>query len=320
MNPHHAVNRRWWDEVTPVHMESAFYDIEGFLRGNNTLGHVERGAVGDVGGKRLLHLQCHFGIDTLSWARLGAEVVGVDFSPVATRQALRLARQTGLDTVARFHELDVTGAGPVCGGAFDVVFTSFGTVVWLADLDGWAGTIADNLADDGFFYFLDAHPAAMIFDESATTPTVGYDYFSRGTPCSEPPGARDYADPDYRVQAPSRQFSWGASEIFAALEQRGLGIFEMREYPFGAWRHFPDMTKGSDGYWYRGAGAWSLPLLLGFKARRCAHAPPATARYRAGEGSREAARRHLFIGARGRVPRAGAASRTCSSGCTGRRR
>ena len=97
MNPDHAINRHWWEEVTPVHVESAFYDVEGFLRGNSTLGHVERRALGEVSGKRLLHLQCHFGMDTLSWARLGAEVVGIDFSPAAVRQAAYLARRTGLD-------------------------------------------------------------------------------------------------------------------------------------------------------------------------------------------------------------------------------
>ena len=268
MNPHHAINRHWWDEVTPVHLKSAFYDVEGFLRGRNTLGHVERGAVGDVNGKRLLLLQCHLGMDTLSWARLGAEVVGVDFSPAATRQARLLAHRTGLESVAQFHELDVTGAAQVAGGAFDIVFTSVGTIVWLASLDGWAETIVSNLSDDGFFYFLDAHPAAMMFDESVTTPTVGYDYFHCATPDSEPPGSPDYADPNYRIQAPSRQFSWGAAEIFSALDARGLSIFEIREYPFGAWRQFPDMERGSDGYWYRSAGAWRLPLLLGFKARR----------------------------------------------------
>ena len=268
MNPHHAVNRRWWEEVTPVHVESTFYDVEGFLGGNITLGHVEREALGDVTGKRLLHLQCHFGMDTLSWARLGAEVVGIDFSPAAIHQALRLARQTGLDNVARFYERDVTSVGPVHGGPFDIVFTTVGTIVWLASLDGWADTIAGNLADDGLFYFLDAYPAAMLFDESVATPTVAYDYFHCATPDPEPPGGQDYADPSYRVRAPSRQFMWGAAEIFATLETRGLTIFEVREYPFGAWRQFPDMEEGPDGYWYRSAGEWSLPLLLGFQGEK----------------------------------------------------
>ena len=266
MNPQHAINRHWWDEVTPVHVESAFYDVEGFLRGNSTLGHVERGAVGEVSGKRLLHLQCHFGMDTLSWARLGAEVVGIDFSPAAVRQADDLARRTGLDGVARFFEADVTSAGRVAGGGFDVVFTSFGTILWLSDLEGWADTIVANLAEDGFFYFLDAHPASMMFDESVATPTVAYDYFHSADPGLEPSGTPDYANPDYRIQSPSRQFEWAMAEVFGVLEARGLTIFEVREYPFGAWRHFPDMEEGPDGYWYRAAGEWRLPLLLGFKA------------------------------------------------------
>ena len=273
MNPDHALNRRWWDEVTPVHVRSDFYDVEGFLRGNLTLGHVERQALGEVSGKRLLHLQCHFGLDTLSWARLGAEVVGVDFSQVAVRQAIDLTRRAGLERVACFEEADVTSAGRVGGGAFDVVFTSFGTIVWLSDLGGWADTIVANLAEDGFFYFLDAHPASMIFDESVTTPTVAYHYFHDPTPDLEPSGAVDYADPAYRVQAPSRQFSWGTAEILAVLEARGLGVFDVREYPFGAWRQFPDMERGPDGYWYRAPGEWSLPLLLGFKASK---RPPVT--------------------------------------------
>ena len=268
MNPHHAINRHWWEEVTPVHVESAFYDVEGFLRGNSTLGHVERQAVGEVSGRRLLHLQCHFGMDTLSWARLGAEVVGIDFSPAAVRQASDLARRAGLDGMARFQEVDVTSAGRVSGGGFDVVFTSFGTIVWLSDLEGWADTIVANLAEDGFFYFLDAHPASMMFDESVATPTVAYEYFHRATPDLEPPGTPDYAEPGYRIQAPSRQFMWALAEILGVLEARGLAIFEIREYPFGAWRQFPDMEEGPDGYWYRAPGEWSLPLLLGFKARK----------------------------------------------------
>ena len=268
MNTLHAINRRWWEEVLPVHVESAFYDVEGFLQGKITLGHLEREAVGEVAGMRLLHLQCHFGMDTLSWARLGAQVVGVDFSPAAVRQADDLARRTGLDGMARFHEADVTSAGRVSGGGFDVVFTSFGTIVWLSDLEGWADTIVANLTEDGFFYFLDAHPASMMFDENIATPTVAYDYFHCAAPGLEPSGTPDYAEPGYRIQSPSRQFTWAMAEILGVLEARGLTIFEIREYPFGAWRQLPDMEEGPDGYWYRAPGEWSLPLLLGFKARR----------------------------------------------------
>ena len=268
MRDHHAVNLRWWNEVTPVHTASEFYDVAGFLEGRNTLGPVEREAVGDVAGRRLLHLQCHFGLDTLSWARLGAEVTGLDFSPVALDEARRLARECGLESRARFIEGDVTETGRVRGAPFDIVFTSLGVMVWLEDLEGWAGTIAANLGDDGLFYFLDAHPALMMFDEASEIPAIAYDYFQGATPIEEPEGAPDYADRSYRIASQARSFTWSMSDIFSVLENEGLAIFEVREYPFCAWPHLPGMAKGADGYWHRPGETARLPMLLGFKARR----------------------------------------------------
>ena len=268
MNSDMAINRGWWDEVTPVHEASDFYDVAGFLEGRNTLGTVERQAVGDVCGRTLLHLQCHFGLDTLSWARLGADVVGVDFSPAAIATAERLTRDCRLESRARFIEADVTTAGRVAGAPFDIVFTSIGVLVWIGDLDGWAATIDANLADDGFFYFLDCHPLALIFDESSPIPAVHYDYFQGTSPIHEPAGRPDYADPSYRIGSQSREFTWSISAVFSALENRGLQIHEVREYPFTAWPQFPDMKQGDDGYWHRTADVPPMPLLLGFKARR----------------------------------------------------
>ncbi len=268
MNSDTAINRVRWDEVTPVHEASAFYDVAGFVDGRNTLGTVERQAVGDVAGRTLLHLQCHFGLDTLSWARLGADVVGVDFSPAALAAAERLNRRCRLETRARFIEADVTTAGRLAGAPFDIVFTSLGVLVWISDLDGWAATIDANLADDGFFYILEAHPLSWVFDESSSVPVVRYDYFHGPEPIHEPAGNPDYADPTYRIRSPAREFTWSLSDIFTALENRGLRVHEVREYPFCAWPQFPDMTRGEDGYWHRSGDLPPLPLLLGFKARR----------------------------------------------------
>ena len=268
MNKDHDINRVWWEEVTPVHEASAFYDVAGFLDGRNTLGTIERQAVGDVTGRKLLHLQCHFGLDTLSWARLGADVVGVDFSPAALATAERLTRECGLESRARFVEADVATVGRLDGAPFDIVFTSLGVIVWISDLDGWAATIDANLADDGFFYFLDAHPLSWVFDESSPVPSVRYDYFQGATPLHDPPGSPDYADPSYRISSEARSFTWSVSAIFNALENRGLQVHEVREYPFCAWPQFPGMEQGEDGYWHRAADLPPLPLLLGFKARR----------------------------------------------------
>jgi SAM-dependent methyltransferase len=266
MNEAHEINKRWWNEVTPVHVGSDFYAVDRFLAGENKLGHVERDALGDVSGKRLLHLQCHFGMDTMSWARLGAEVVGVDFSREAIKAARDLAEKSGLAERARFLEADVTEVGKVEGGEFDFVFTSFGTICWLSDLTKWGTTVAANLAKDGLFYFLDSHPTYMMFDEGASTPALAYDYFHDDAPIVEASGQSNYADETYRIQSESRSYQWPLQDIFGALEAQGLTVCEVREYPFGAWRAFPDMEPGQDGYWYRKNATFNLPLLLGFKA------------------------------------------------------
>ncbi len=268
VNRHHAVNLRWWEEVTPVHAASDFYDVAGFLAGRNALGSVERGAVGDVEGRSLLHLQCHFGLDTLSWARLGATAVGLDFSPAALETARRLARDCGLEESVTFIEGDVTAAGRLADAPFDIVFTSLGVIVWIADIEGWAATVAANLADDGFFYFLDVHPAAMVFDEESAAPAVAYDYFHDPVPLFETGPRPDYADTSYTISSEARSFTWSLADIFSALEDKDLAIHEVREYPFLAWPHFPGMEKGPDGYWHPSGDYGRIPMMLGFKARR----------------------------------------------------
>ena len=268
MSKAHEFNRQRWNEVTPVHVESDFYDVSGFIGGRDTLGPIERAALGDLSGKRVLHMQCHFGMDTLSMARGGpAAVVGLDFSDVALAKARDLAERTGLADTVRFVEADVTRAGKVADGAFDVIYTSFGTIVWLEDLQGWAGTIAANLKQGGFFYFLDSHPLAMIFDGDQVEPRMKYPYFHSDTPDIEPPGAPDYADTSYRIRGEGHEFAWALQDIFGALERTGLTVFEVREYPFCGWPMFPDMELHEDGYWYRTSEGKELPLLLGFKAR-----------------------------------------------------
>jgi len=267
MNEAHDVNRRWWNEVTPVHVGSEFYGVDRFLAGHNKLGNIEREALGDVSGKRLLHLQCHFGMDTLCWARLGAEVVGVDFSEEAVKAARDLAQKAGLSDRARFHEADVLEVGRVEDGNYDLIFTSFGTIVWLSDLTKWGATIAANLAKGGFFYFLDSHPTYMMFDESSSEPRRAYNYFHDAEPIEDEANRPDYADESYLVRSESRSFQWPLQDIFGVLEAQGLTVFEVREYPFSAWRAFPDMREGTDGYWHREQATYNLPILLGFKAR-----------------------------------------------------
>ena len=196
----HEPNRRLWDEVTPVHVASRFYDVEGFLAGRCTVAPVELTALGDLRGKRLLHLRCHFGLDPLSRARRGAAlVVGVDFSGPALAAAGRLAERVGLADRARFVHSDVLELA--LGERFDLVFTSHGTVGWLGDLRRWGETVARHLAPGGLFYVMDAHPVALLFEaegQGGGGRRLAHDYFHGEAPLVSNPS------PTTRTRATSR--------------------------------------------------------------------------------------------------------------------
>jgi ubiquinone/menaquinone biosynthesis C-methylase UbiE len=156
-------NEALWDAWTDIHEASEFYDLEGFRRGGIRLRDEEVAAVGDVQGKALLHLQCHFGIDTLSWARLGAKVTGADFSQKAVDLAQRLAADIGVAD-ARFIRSDLYELPGVLDEQFDVVYTSRGVIGWLPDIRRWANVVARFTAPGGLFYITEIHPVAQAFE------------------------------------------------------------------------------------------------------------------------------------------------------------
>jgi len=248
-----------WDELVPVHaVSSAYYDIDGFERGGSSLRQLELDEVGEVAGKTLLHMQCHIGLDTLSWARRGARVTGVDFSEPALAFARSLADRCGLD--ARFVCADVdTWEGD---GEYDVVFTSHGTIVWLPDLDRWARLIARSLRPSGTFYFNDGHPFSYCIDERGR---LVRNYFERGPERCE--SDFDYARPEARVTTPSVQFSHTLGDILTALASAGLRIVFVHEHPFADYACLPTMTRGDDGWW-RVPGVESVPRMVSIKATR----------------------------------------------------
>lgn len=259
-------NRRAWDAVVGAHASSAFYDVEGFLGGRCTLDPIEVEATGDVAGLRLLHLQCHFGMDTLSWARRGARVAGLDFSPAAIEAARELARRAGLE--AEFRVGDACEAQPGWEGAFDWVFTGGGALCWLPELERWARAVAAALRPGGRLLLRDFHPAASMFGDRSQDgrPLLEYPYFRAGGPLRFDDGLQ------YATETPaSDTWEWPHSlaEIIQGLLDAGLRLERFDEHAECSYRALPVLEQGEDGRWRLPGLPGGLPLmftLVAFKA------------------------------------------------------
>jgi len=209
-------NREHWDEATDIHARGNVYGIEDFKAGRYQLHRIEVEEVGDVAGKRLLHLQCHFGLDTLSWARRGAIVTGVDFSPKALALARRLAAESGID--ARFIESNVYDAPAALNERFDIVFCSYGVLCWLPDLPRWGEIVARYLEPGGIFYIADAHPFIRVFptDDDITDGSTSCARASRTSTtlparAGRPPPTTPTRPPDTRRPSTSGSTAWAIS-------------------------------------------------------------------------------------------------------------
>nr|MDQ3554780.1 class I SAM-dependent methyltransferase [Chloroflexota bacterium] len=217
------VNQQLWDEWTRVHETSSFYDLEGFRRGGIRLRPYEIEEIGDVTGRDLLHLQCHFGIDTLSWARLGARVTGADFSPAAIELAIRLAGELKLD--ARFVRSDLYDLPDALEGEFDIVYTSRGVLGWLPDISRWARVVSHFLKPGGTFYITEIHPVAQAFENEGVAAgelRLQYPYWEHAEPLAFDV-AGSYADRSAAIKTRT-EYGWdhGLGEILTALIDAGL--------------------------------------------------------------------------------------------------
>lgn len=271
MDKYRDANQRMWNEWTRHHVRSAFYDVEGFRKGQRTgraaLDAMEKAALGDVAGKSLLHLQCHFGLDTLFWARQGARVTGVDFAEDAIHEARGLAGELGLS--ATFVHSDVYDLPQRLQGTFDIVFTSHGVLPWLPHLARWAQVIAHFLCPGGLFYIMEAHPFAQVFDEERSDRELRprYPYFPGSAPMrSERAGS--YAAPDAPVRSVTYQWPHSMGEILTAIAGAGLRIDSLEEYPFAAWMIFPWLEPRPDGLWQFPGGEAVVPLMFALKATK----------------------------------------------------
>jgi SAM-dependent methyltransferase len=260
-------NRQLWNEYTDIHKNSDFYDLKGFLAGKSSLQKIELEELGEVVGKTLLHLQCHFGMDTLSWARRGAVVTGVDFSERAI--ALAESIRDELKLSGRFICSDINSLQGKLTERFDVVYTSYGVLCWLPDLTMWADTIAAFLEPGGVFYIVEGHPFLHVFDdaENAAPLTIRYSYFHTREPTRwEPEGS--YADPDAVTTCPSYEWTHSLSDIINALISAGLQIEYVHEFPFCFYKAFPFLEDDGQGRWRVKGGNKTIPMLFSLRASK----------------------------------------------------
>jgi SAM-dependent methyltransferase len=277
------LNRRHWDEATQIHTRGNVYGIDEFKAGLCRLHPIEVREVGDVRGKTLLHLQCHFGLDTLSWARRGADVTGVDFSPEGIAFARALSQETGVP--GRFVESDLYELTRALDAprAFDIVYTSYGAINWLPDLGPWGRVIAHYLKPGGCFHIVEAHPTARIFPmdddlkaspdaRAARTLPAWFSYFHDPAGLRWAPAA-DYADPNATTPTGTHEWQHSMSDILNALIQAGLAIEWLHEFPVCAWQivagsELVERFSSSHGYYGLPAAHPKLPLMFSVRARK----------------------------------------------------
>jgi SAM-dependent methyltransferase len=270
-----AVNRAWWDERVPLHAApDAGYRLDDFRLHPDRLRAIESAEVGDVAGKTLLHLQCHIGTDTLSWATRGATVTGADFSAPALEVARGLAQDLGLAERARFVESDVYRLPDVLDGTFDIVFASWGAIGWLPDVARWFRVAAHFVAPGGLVYLADGHPTAWLFNDEAASPAdlrLTYGYFTTAEPLvyGGPEETGSYAVPDApTVHNVTHEWMHPLGSIVQAAIDAGLTVEMLHEHAAVPWRMFPFLVDGGDDLYRLPDGVPSIPLAFSIRARK----------------------------------------------------
>ncbi len=256
------VNKATWNKKVGIHAESDMYNMEAFKSGKTSLMPYELEALGDVSGKSLLHLQCHFGQDTLSWSRCGAKCVGVDISDEGILLAQQLNTELKLD--AQFVCCNVLDTSQHISKTFDIVFTSYGTIGWLPNLKPWAKMIAERLKVGGVFYIVEFHPILWMYDYTSGKPILKYHYNQKDVIYDEYQGT--YANANSKMV--SKEYGWnhGLSEVVNALIEAGLKIEYLNEYDESPYDVFPDLIQQENGM-YKMKHQF-FPMLFEIKAIR----------------------------------------------------
>jgi len=255
-------NKATWNEKVKVHSKSEMYDLEVFKNGKSSLNPYEINALGDVNGKSLLHLQCHFGQDTLSLSRMGAKCLGIDISDEGIKLAQELNEELKLD--AEFVCCNVFDTSKYIDKTFDIVYTSYGVIGWLPDLKPWGRMIAERLKKGGAFYMVEFHPIVWMFDYSDGKSVMKYGYMQDEVIYEEYEGT--YANTNSNIV--SKEYGWnhGLGEVVSALTEAGLHIEYLKEYDESPYNVLPNLVKTESGMYVTKDKLY--PLIFEIKATK----------------------------------------------------
>ena len=240
-NNYIEINKQAWNNQVPVHLNSDFYNMDGFLKGQNSVPKIDLDLLGNIEGKSILHLQCHFGQDSLSITRMGAKVTGVDLSDKGIEKAKELNKQLNLD--AKFICADIYDSPNHLNEQFDIVYTSYGTIGWLPDLEKWAKVISHFLKPNGKLVFVEFHPVIWMFDDNFTK--IQYHYHNEKAIAEEHSGT--YAEKDADIKTDYIGWNHSLAEVFQALLNNGLQIESFKEYDYSNYNCFNETVEFEPG-------------------------------------------------------------------------
>ena len=255
-------NKQSWNQRTEYHINSNFYNLDGFLEGASSLNDIEVGLLGDIHDKTLLHLQCHFGQDSLSLTRMGAKVTGIDLSNQAINAAKKFNKDLNLD--ARFICCNIYDLPHHLDEQFDIVFTTYGTIGWLPDLDKWAEIVASYLKPGGQFVFVEFHPVIWMFDDPLKKMT--YSYFNSGPIIESTTGT--YADRDAPIELESVGWNHSLGEVLGSLLSKDLEIKHFQEYDYSPYDCFENTEQIAEGKFQIKHLKGIIPMLYSVKAQK----------------------------------------------------
>lgn len=256
------INKKWWNDVVAIHAKSKEYNLAAFKKGKSSLFSIEERELKNVKGKTMLHVMCHFGMDSLSWARKGAVVTGVDIS----EESIKLAKQLSNDLKipATFICSDVYKLPKVLDKKFDILFMSYGVLLWLQNLPKFMQIMSLFLKKGGTLYIAELHPFTNILNPEAK---IHNEYFFRGPYLEDTEGT--YTDWNAKLKGETYMWSYTMGDIINSIIDAGLKIEFLHEFPFSMYEQYPGlMKKNKNGQWVFKNKKIELPLLFSLKATK----------------------------------------------------